>query len=63
MICMGTMPFIKSHELKMGVETFADFDPKASIEAITVLANSNNADQASIAKSAEAAQTGQRCEP
>ena len=63
MICMGALPSIKSYELKMGVETFADFDPKASIEAIAVLANSNNADQASIAKSAKAAQTGQRCEP
>ncbi len=60
MICMGALPSIKSTELKMGVKKFADFDPKASIEAIAVLANSTNADQASIAQSAGAARTGQK---
>jgi len=60
MICMGAIPSIVANEVKMGVEKFADSDPKASMEALASLQNATTADQDSVKQSADAARTGQQ---
>ncbi|KAI1081487.1 hypothetical protein F5B20DRAFT_536198 [Whalleya microplaca] len=60
MICMGAIPSIVANEVKLGVEKFADSDPKASMEALAGLQNATAADQDSIKQAADAARTGQQ---
>ncbi|KPM39556.1 hypothetical protein AK830_g6978 [Neonectria ditissima] len=60
MICMGAIPSIVANEVKLGVEKFADSDPKASMEALASLQNATVADQDSVKQSADAARTGQQ---
>ncbi|KAH6888395.1 hypothetical protein B0T10DRAFT_488093 [Thelonectria olida] len=60
MICMGAIPSIVANEVKLGVERFADSDPKASMEALASLQNATVADQDSVKQAADAARTGQQ---
>jgi hypothetical protein len=60
LICMGTIPSMVASEVKMGVEKFSQFDPKASMDAIATIQNATVADQGSVTQSAEAARTGQQ---
>ncbi|KAK6339980.1 hypothetical protein TWF718_009367 [Orbilia javanica] len=58
LICMGVIPSIVSSEVQIGVQKFADFDPKSTMEALAVLQNSTTAEQGSVSQGAEAARTG-----
>ncbi|VUC32852.1 unnamed protein product [Clonostachys rosea] len=58
MICMGSIPSMVAHEVQLGVEKFANFDPKANLEALATFQNATNANQGSIQQSAAAARTG-----
>ncbi|CAH0003251.1 unnamed protein product [Clonostachys byssicola] len=58
MICMGTIPSMVAHEVQLGVEKFATFDPKANLEALATFQNATNANQGSVQQSAAAARTG-----
>lgn len=58
LICMGSIPSMVASEVKMGVEKFAQFDPKASMEAIATIQNATVADQGSVTQAADAARTG-----
>ncbi|RYP14151.1 hypothetical protein DL767_010395 [Monosporascus sp. MG133] len=60
MICMGAIPSITANGVKIGVEKFADSDPKASMEALASLQNATVADQDSVKQAADAARTGQK---
>jgi hypothetical protein len=55
---MGSIPVIKSNEVQMGVQKFADFDPAAMMGKLATAANATNSDQASVAERAQAARTG-----
>lgn len=57
-ITMGSIPVIKSNEIQMGVQKFADFDPAKMMEKLAVAANATNSEQASVAERAQAARTG-----
>jgi hypothetical protein len=60
LVCMGAIPSMVVNEVKMGVEKFAQFDPKASMDAIASIQNSTVAEQGSVSQAAEAARTGQQ---
>lgn len=60
MISMGLIPSIAANDVKMGVKQFANFDPKASMEAIATIQNSTATDQQSVKQSAAAARTGKQ---
>ncbi len=57
-ITMGSIPVIKSNEVQMGVQKFADFDPAAMMGKLATAANATNSEQASVAERAQAARTG-----
>ncbi|EPE27398.1 hypothetical protein GLAREA_04189 [Glarea lozoyensis ATCC 20868] len=44
MICMGVIPSIVASDVRMGVEKFANFDPKSSLEALTTMQNASVAE-------------------
>ncbi|RFU78889.1 hypothetical protein TARUN_3328 [Trichoderma arundinaceum] len=58
MVCMGVIPTLVANEVQLGVKQFANFDPKASMDAIAAVQNATVADQATVQQSAEAARTG-----
>ncbi|GAB1318010.1 hypothetical protein MFIFM68171_08220 [Madurella fahalii] len=58
LICMGTIPSMVASEVKMGVEKFAQFDPKTSMDTIATIQNATVADQGSVTQAADAARTG-----
>jgi hypothetical protein len=60
LVCMGAIPSMVVNEVKMGVEKFAQFDPKESMDAIASIQNSTVAEQGSVLQAAEAARTGQQ---
>lgn len=60
LISMGVIPSMVSSEVKMGVEKFASFDPKASMDAIASIQNATVGDQSTVASAATAARTGQQ---
>jgi len=60
MICMGAIPSIVANDVMLGVKSFADSDPKSSMEALATLQNATTADQDSVKQSADAARTGQQ---
>lgn len=60
MVCMGAIPSVVASEVKLGVEKFANFDPKSNLEAIATIHNATTADQGSVQQSAEASRTGQQ---
>ena len=57
-ITMGSTPVIKSNEVQMGVQKFADFDPAAMMDKLATAANATNSAQASVSERAQAARTG-----
>jgi hypothetical protein len=60
LISMGVIPSMVAGEVKLGVQTFAKFDPKSSMEAIASLQNATVGGQDSIKASAQAARTGKQ---
>jgi len=60
LISMGVIPSMVASEVKLGVQTFAKFDPKSSMEAIASLQNSVVQGQDSLKASAQAARTGKQ---
>jgi hypothetical protein len=58
MICMGTIPSIVANQVHVGVEKFATFDPKSSLEALSTIQNATAAEQETMKQSADAARTG-----
>jgi len=56
---VGSIPSIKSNQVKMGVREFSDSDGSASMTALLKLQGVTQSDQTSVASSAEAARTGQ----
>jgi hypothetical protein len=60
LISMGVIPSVVANEVKIGVQQFATFDPKATMDAIATIQNANVADQNSVGAAATAARTGQQ---
>ncbi|KAF7551976.1 hypothetical protein G7Z17_g4620 [Cylindrodendrum hubeiense] len=60
LICMGTIPTMVANDVKMGVEKFAQFDPKANMDAIATIQNATVSDQDTVKNSADAARTGKQ---
>lgn len=58
LITMGSIPSIKSNEVKGAVETFANFDPQKNMQALSVLQNATAGESNSVDNSANAARTG-----
>ncbi|KND89248.1 hypothetical protein TOPH_06176 [Tolypocladium ophioglossoides CBS 100239] len=58
LICMGAIPSMVANEVKLGVEKFANFDPKSSMAALATLQNATVAGQETVKQSADAARTG-----
>jgi hypothetical protein len=58
MICMGVIPSIVAHEVQLGVDKFANFDPKSSLEALATIQNATVAEQDTVKQAADAARTG-----
>ena len=59
-ITMGIIPSIKSNQVKLGVQQFADFDPAKEMQQLAVLQGATASDNNTVASSAEAARTGQQ---
>lgn len=60
LITMGSIPSIKSNQVKIGVKQFADFDPAKMMDKLATLANSTSSEKKSVAESAAAARTGKQ---
>ncbi|KAI1113059.1 hypothetical protein F5Y14DRAFT_462904 [Nemania sp. NC0429] len=60
LISMGVIPSMVASEVKLGVQAFAKFDPKSSMEAIAQLQNSTVQGEGSLKSSAQAARTGKQ---
>jgi hypothetical protein len=58
MICMGVIPSIVANQVQIGVDKFATFDPKSSLEALSTIQNATVAQQETMKQSADAARTG-----
>lgn len=58
LVTIGSIPSIKSNEVRMGVKGFADDDGAKSMAALMQLQNATAADQDSVDQSAQAARTG-----
>jgi hypothetical protein len=59
-ITMGIIPSIKSNQVKLGVQQFADFDPGKEMQQLAVLQGATASDSNTVAASADAARTGQQ---
>jgi len=59
-VTMGIIPSIKSNQVKMAVQQFADFDPGKEMQSLAVLQGATASENDSVAKSAESARTGQQ---
>lgn len=57
-VTMGSIPVIKSNEVQLGVQKFADFDPAEMMGKLATAANATNSEQASVAERAQSARTG-----
>ncbi|KAI0391282.1 hypothetical protein F5Y17DRAFT_17294 [Xylariaceae sp. FL0594] len=60
LISMGVIPSMVASEVKLGVQAFAKFDPKSTMEAIAQLQNSTVQGQNSVQAAAQAARTGKQ---
>jgi len=60
LISMGVIPSMVANDVKIGVEKFATFDPKASMDAIATIQNATVQEQGTVQSSATAARTGQQ---
>jgi hypothetical protein len=58
LICMGVIPSIVASQVQIGVDKFAVFDPKSSLEALSTIQNATVSDQETMKQSADAARTG-----
>ena len=59
-VTMGIIPSIKSNQVKVGVQGFADFDPGKEMEQLATLQGATATDNNTVASSADAARTGQQ---
>ena len=59
-VSIGCIPSIVSEEVQLGVKTFADFDPKTTMDNLASLANATSEDKGSVDSAASAARTGAR---
>jgi hypothetical protein len=57
-VTMGSIPVIKSNEVQLGVQKFAEFDPAKMMEKLAVASNATASNQASVAERAQSARTG-----
>ncbi len=57
---LGSIPSIKSNQVKMAVKSFSDIDPGKTMEKLAALQNSTASAGDSIANSAQAAKAGQQ---
>jgi hypothetical protein len=57
-ITMGSIPSVKSNEIKVAVKEFANFDAEQMMSKLAALQNATASDQDSVAASAAAARTG-----
>lgn len=55
---IGSIPSIKSNQVKMGVKEFADFDGSSSMAALLKLQGVTQSDQESVSSAADQARTG-----
>jgi hypothetical protein len=60
LITMGIIPSIKSNQVKMAVQSFADFDPAKTMEQLATLQGATAGDNNTISSAADAARTGQQ---
>lgn len=60
LVTMGIIPSIKSNQVKVGVQSFADFDPQKEMEALATLQGATASEHDSIADAATKARTGQQ---
>lgn len=56
----GSIPSIKSNQVKLAVQQFADFDGKSAMENIAALQNATSSAKESVDESAESARLGQQ---
>jgi len=57
-ITMGIIPSIKSNEVRIGVQSFANFDPAKDMEQLANLQGATIGAQTTVASAADAARTG-----
>ncbi|CAM3661447.1 hypothetical protein VA7868_00365 [Vibrio aerogenes CECT 7868] len=62
LIVMGVIPSIKSNEVKMTVQQFADFSPDKAMASLAAIQNANADDMATIGSAAGNAKAGQQME-
>jgi hypothetical protein len=60
LVTMGIIPSIKSNEVRMAVQQFADFSPDKEMSRLAALQGATANDLESVAASASAARTGQQ---
>ncbi|KAH7304184.1 hypothetical protein B0I35DRAFT_484660 [Stachybotrys elegans] len=56
-LTMGVIPSMVASDVKIAVEGFTNFDPKANMEAVAAMQNANTDQQASVASMAEASRS------
>ncbi len=59
-VTMGIIPSIKSNQVKIGVQSFSNFDPASDMDALAKLQGATSSEQNSVADSADKAMTGQQ---
>lgn len=59
-VTMGIIPSIKSNQVKMGVQQFADFDPEKDMQQLATLQGATADENNTVGSSATAARTGQQ---
>ncbi|WLI91309.1 hypothetical protein Q4S45_09385 [Massilia sp. R2A-15] len=60
LVTMGSIPSIKSNEVKSAVQQFAKFDGEESMNKLAMLQNATASDKKTVDSSADAARTGQQ---
>lgn len=60
LVSMGSIPSIKSNEVKLGVQGFAQFDGADAMKSLQKIQNATASDNNSVKQAAEAARTGQQ---
>ncbi|CAP65873.1 uncharacterized protein PODANS_5_10810 [Podospora anserina S mat+] len=56
-LTMGVIPSMVANEVSIAVEKFANFDPKANMEAVAAIQNATSSEQATVQSMAEASRT------
>jgi hypothetical protein len=60
LVTMGIIPSIKSNQVAMGVQSFANFDPAAQMQQLATLQGATASDNNTVSSAANAARTGQQ---